>query len=137
MVLAFLFSWVPFGWMYVLPLLDIQQRGHRATTDVLPLFAVKLGCAIINPLVYSFTNLQVLLYYYSYNLIFYRYYCKILILKRNYLFTILFLSFMEIRVTMNPMSVSTTTIRFSNQRRSRKGTVSRKVFHILILYDKI
>ena len=70
MVLAFLFSWVPFGWMYVLPLLDIQQRGHRATTDVLPLFAVKLGCAIINPLVYSFTNLQVLLYYYSYNLIF-------------------------------------------------------------------
>ena len=70
MVLAFLFSWVPFGWMYLLPLLGIQQRGHRQTTDVLPLFAVKLGCAIINPLVYSFTNLQVLLYYYSCTLIF-------------------------------------------------------------------
>ena len=70
MVLAFLFSWVPFGWMYLLPLLGIQQRGHRQTTDVLPLFAVKLGCAIINPLVYSFTNLQVLLYYYNYTLIF-------------------------------------------------------------------
>ena len=132
MVLAFLFSWVPFGWMYLLPLLDIQQRGNTNTTDVLPLFAVKLGCAIINPLVYSFTNLQVLLYDYSNALIFWinR---KILLLGIEYLFNILFLSFMVIRVTVHPMSASITTKRFSNQRRSRKGTVSRKVFHVLMI----
>ena len=54
MILAYLISWAPFGWVYFLPLLGIKEKGVVKTTDVLPVLSVKIGCAIINPLVYTF-----------------------------------------------------------------------------------
>ena len=59
MVLAFLICWAPFGVMYLLPLTGIQDRKSFEITDVFPLLSAKFGCCIINPLVYSFENLEV------------------------------------------------------------------------------
>ena len=59
MVLAFLICWAPFGAMYLLPLTGIQERKSFEVTDVFPLLSAKFGCCIINPLVYSFENLEV------------------------------------------------------------------------------
>ena len=61
MIIAFLISWVPFGWVYSIPLLGIHGKNERTTvtSDALPLLTVKFGCAIINPLVYGYENSEV------------------------------------------------------------------------------
>ena len=61
MIIAFLISWVPFGWVYSIPLLGIHRNDERTTvtSDALPLLTVKFGCAIINPLVYGYENSEV------------------------------------------------------------------------------
>ena len=59
MVLAFVVCWVPFGWMYFLPLAGLEEKGTLKTTAIIPLLFVKLGCTIMNPLVYSFDNIEV------------------------------------------------------------------------------
>merc|ERR1711899_561586 len=59
MIIAFLICWAPFGWVYTIPLLGINETQSSKTTvtsDALPLLTVKLGCAIINPLVYGYEN---------------------------------------------------------------------------------
>ena len=61
MIIAFLISWVPFGWVYSIPLLGIHENDEKSTvtSDALPLLTVKFGCAIINPLVYGYENSEV------------------------------------------------------------------------------
>ena len=61
MIISFLISWVPFGWVYSIPLLGIHGKDERTTvtSDALPLLTVKFGCAIINPLVYGYENSEV------------------------------------------------------------------------------
>ena len=59
MVLAFLICWAPFGVMYLLSLTGVQDKRPIEVTDVFPLLSAKFGCGIINPLVYSFENLEV------------------------------------------------------------------------------
>ena len=59
MTLSFVISWGPFCWMYCAPLMVFKEKGPARSTDVLPLLSVKLGCAIINPLVYGFENIEV------------------------------------------------------------------------------
>ena len=62
MIIAFLICWAPFGWVYTIPLLGINETQSSKTTvtsDALPLLTVKLGCAIINPLVYGYENSEV------------------------------------------------------------------------------
>ena len=62
MILAFTICWIPFGWVYIIPLLGITDKGTTHTTstsDVIPMLSVKFGCAIINPLLYSYENSEV------------------------------------------------------------------------------
>ena len=62
MILAFLICWAPFGVVYSIPLFELGEKETSKSTvisDVLPLLAVKFGCAIINPLVYGYENSEV------------------------------------------------------------------------------
>ena len=59
MTVSFFISWAPFAWLYLVPLFGIQEKGPARTIDVIPLLIVRLGSAIINPLVYVFGNSEV------------------------------------------------------------------------------
>ena len=59
MLLTFIVTWSPFVVAYLLPLLGIIEKGNVKTSDVLPVLAIKLGCAIMNPLVYVFQEPEV------------------------------------------------------------------------------
>ena len=54
MLLTFIVTWAPFVVVYFLPLLGIIDKGNVKTSDVLPVLTIKLGCTIMNPLVYVF-----------------------------------------------------------------------------------
>jgi len=62
MILAFLICWLPFGWVYTIPLFGIEEKEDTNSTtpsNVFPLLAVKFGCAIINPLIYGYEKAEV------------------------------------------------------------------------------
>ena len=60
-VLAFLICWLPFGWVYSIPLLGIKDNDPTTTPNVIPLLMVKFGCAMVNPLTYGFENSEVMI----------------------------------------------------------------------------
>ena len=59
MALSFVFCWAPFGWVYLVKLIGIRDIDSRARSDMVPLLCVKLGSAVINPLIYVFENTKV------------------------------------------------------------------------------
>ena len=59
MALSFVFCWAPFGWVYLVKLIGIRDIDSRARSDMVPLLCVKLGSAVINPLIYVFENSKV------------------------------------------------------------------------------
>ena len=60
MTLSFLGAWSPFGCLYAVPLLGIQEkRGPVKIINALPVLILKLVSAIINPLLYKFENSEV------------------------------------------------------------------------------
>ena len=59
MLLTFIVTWAPFVVVYFLPLLGIIEKGNVKTSDVLPVLTIKLGCTIMNPLVYVFQEPEV------------------------------------------------------------------------------
>ena len=60
MALSFVFCWAPFGWIYLVKLIGIRDIDSRARSDMVPLLCVKLGSAVINPLIYVFENTKVI-----------------------------------------------------------------------------
>ena len=63
MALSFVFCWAPFGWVYLVKLIGIRDIDSRARSDMVPLLCVKLGSAVINPLIYVFENTKVITNY--------------------------------------------------------------------------
>lgn len=63
MTLAFLICWAPFAWIYIVKLLGMRDIDSRTIYDMLPLLCVKLGCTVINPIVYVFEKKKVRLSY--------------------------------------------------------------------------
>ena len=59
MTLAFLICWAPFAWIYIVKLLGMRDIDSRTIYDMLPLLCVKLGCTVINPIVYVFEKKKV------------------------------------------------------------------------------
>ena len=59
MTLAFLICWAPFAWIYIVKLLGMRDIDSRTIYDMLPLLCVKLGCTVINPIVYVFEKKRV------------------------------------------------------------------------------
>ena len=59
MSLAFLICWAPFAWIYIVKLLGMRDIDSRTIYDMLPLLCVKLGCTVINPIVYVFEKKRV------------------------------------------------------------------------------
>ena len=59
MTLAFLICWAPFAWIYIVKLLGVRDIESRTIYDMLPLLCVKLGCTVINPIVYVFEKTKV------------------------------------------------------------------------------
>ena len=59
MSLAFLICWAPFAWIYIVKLLGMRDIDSRTIYDMLPLLCVKLGCTVINPIVYVFEKKKV------------------------------------------------------------------------------
>ena len=51
--------WAPFGLVYLVKLLGFRTKKSNNAFDVLPLLCVKMGCAVINPIVYAFENTKV------------------------------------------------------------------------------
>ena len=66
MLLTFIVTWAPFVVVYFLPLLGIIEKGNVKTSDVLPVLTIKLGCTIMNPLVYVFQEPEVRIQSYCY-----------------------------------------------------------------------
>ena len=63
MTLAFLICWAPFAWIYIVKLLGMRDIDSRTIYDMLPLLCVKIGCTVINPIVYVFEKKKVRLSY--------------------------------------------------------------------------
>ena len=59
MMITFLVTWAPFIVAYFLPLVGILEKRNVKTSDVLPILTLKLGCTIMNPLVYVFQESEV------------------------------------------------------------------------------
>ena len=59
MILGFIISWGPFAWIYIPTVFGFSEKPTRTTNDIVPLLMVKLGCALINPIVYVFENYEV------------------------------------------------------------------------------
>ena len=59
MTLAFLICWAPFAWIYIVKLIGMRDIDSRTIYDMLPLLCVKLGCTVINPIVYVFEKKKV------------------------------------------------------------------------------
>ena len=66
MLLTFIVTWAPFVVVYFLPLLGIIEKGNVKTSDVLPVLTIKLGCTIMNPLVYVFQEPEARIQSYCY-----------------------------------------------------------------------
>ena len=66
MLLTFIVTWAPFVVVYFLPLLGIIEKGNVKTSDVLPVLTIKLGCTMMNPLVYVFQEPEVRIQSYCY-----------------------------------------------------------------------
>ena len=66
MLLTFIVTWAPFVVVYFLPLLGIIEKGNVKTSDLLPVLTIKLGCTIMNPLVYVFQEPEVRIQSYCY-----------------------------------------------------------------------
>ena len=62
MMCAFMLCWAPFAWIYIVKLLGLRNIDSRNIYDMLPLLCVKLGCSVINPIVYVFEKAEVKLY---------------------------------------------------------------------------
>ena len=60
MLLSFMISWSPFGWLYFEKLLGVRAKNSMSRSDMISLLSVKLGCGVINPLLYGFESLKVL-----------------------------------------------------------------------------
>ena len=65
MMITFIVTWAPFIVTYFLPLIGILEKQGVKTTDVLPILTLKLGCTIMNPLVYVFQESEVRNHYNS------------------------------------------------------------------------
>ena len=52
-------SWSPFGWLYFEKLLGFRAKNSMSRSDMISLLSVKLGCGVINPLLYGFENPKV------------------------------------------------------------------------------
>ena len=63
MILGFIISWGPFAWIYIPTVFGFSEKPTRTTNDIVPLLMVKLGCALINPIVYVFENYEVYITY--------------------------------------------------------------------------
>ena len=59
MMITFIVTWAPFIVTYFLPLVGILEKRNVRTSDVLPILTLKLGCTIMNPLVYVFQESEV------------------------------------------------------------------------------
>ena len=59
MMITFIVTWAPFMVTYFLPLVGILEKQSVKTSDVLPILTLKLGCTIMNPLVYVFQESEV------------------------------------------------------------------------------
>ena len=59
MMITFIVTWAPFIVTYFLPLVGILEKQSVKPTDVLPILTLKLGCTIMNPLVYVFQESEV------------------------------------------------------------------------------
>ena len=59
MLLSFMMSWSPFGWLYFEKLLGFRAKNSMSRSDMISLLSVKLGCGVINPLLYGFENPKV------------------------------------------------------------------------------
>ena len=59
MILGFIISWGPFAWIYIPTVFGFSEKPTRNTNDLVPLLMVKLGCALINPIVYVFEDYEV------------------------------------------------------------------------------
>ena len=59
MILGFIISWGPFAWIYIPTVFGFSEKPTRNTNDIVPLLMVKIGCALINPIVYVFEDYEV------------------------------------------------------------------------------
>ena len=59
MVLAFVMSWMPFVLIYFTKLFGMRNADSKTFADIFPLFCVKLGSTIINPMIYRFERRRV------------------------------------------------------------------------------
>ena len=59
MMLTFILTWSPFVVVYFLPLIGVIKKESVTTSDVVPVLTIKLGCTIMNPLVYVFQEPEV------------------------------------------------------------------------------
>ena len=60
MLLSFMITWSPFGWLYFEKLLGFRAKNSISRSDMISLLSVKMGCGVINPLLYGFENPKVI-----------------------------------------------------------------------------